>query len=96
MRCVILATFEPPDFGEAMSEPALRREIFAARIARLRQRIRQHGLGALVIYGDREHMAKLCWATGHDPRFEEALPLSNIQAWLPPFWLAPGKAMAMR
>jgi hypothetical protein len=26
----------------------------------------------------------------------EVLPLSNIPAWLPPFWLAPGRVMAMR
>ena len=26
----------------------------------------------------------------------EVLPLSNLAAWLPPFWMAPGKAMAMR
>ena len=26
----------------------------------------------------------------------EVLPFSNIPAWLPPFWLAPGKVMAMR
>jgi hypothetical protein len=26
----------------------------------------------------------------------EVLPLSNMPAWLPPFWLSPGKAMAMR
>jgi hypothetical protein len=26
----------------------------------------------------------------------EVLPFSNIPAWLPPFWLAPGKIMAMR
>ena len=38
------------------------------------------GLGALVIYGDREHMANICWATGHDPRFEEALLLVREQA----------------
>jgi hypothetical protein len=25
----------------------------------------------------------------------EVLPLGNIPAWLPPFWLSPGKAMAM-
>ncbi len=25
----------------------------------------------------------------------EVLSFSNIPAWLPPFWLAPGKAMAM-
>ena len=26
----------------------------------------------------------------------EVLPFSNLAAWLPPFWLAPDKAMAMR
>jgi hypothetical protein len=26
----------------------------------------------------------------------EVLPLSSLAAWLPPFWLSPGKAMAMR
>ena len=26
----------------------------------------------------------------------EVLPFSNLAAWLPPFWLSPGKAMAMR
>ena len=26
----------------------------------------------------------------------DVLPLSSMPAWLPPFWLAPGKAMAMR
>ena len=26
----------------------------------------------------------------------EVLPFSNIPAWLPPFWLAAGKVMAMR
>ena len=25
----------------------------------------------------------------------EVLPFSNIPAWLPPFWLAPGKAMTL-
>ena len=26
----------------------------------------------------------------------EVLPLSNIAGWLPPFWLSPGRAMAIR
>ena len=26
----------------------------------------------------------------------EVLPFSNMAGWLPPFWLAPDKAMAMR
>jgi Creatinase/Prolidase N-terminal domain len=31
------------------------------------------GCDAMVIYGDREHVANISWATGYDPRFEEAL-----------------------
>jgi hypothetical protein len=75
MRRAVLTDIELPDYGEAVSEPSLVREIYEARIARLRQRMKVHGLGALVIYGDREHVANICWATGHDPRFEEALLL---------------------
>jgi hypothetical protein len=28
--------------------------------------------------------------------FPETIVINNIAAWLPPFWLSPGKAMAMR
>lgn len=75
MRRAVLTDIELPDFGEAVSEPTLGRAIYEARITRLRLAMRQHGLGAVVIYGDREHMANICWATGHDPRFEEAILL---------------------
>jgi len=75
MRRAVLTDIELPDFGGPVTEPALGRPIYDARIQRLRERMRQHGLGAVVIYGDREHMANICWATGHDPRFEEAILL---------------------
>ncbi len=75
MRRAVLTGIELPDFGEPVAEPGLGRPLYEARIARLRSRMAQHGLDALVIYGDREHMANICWATGHDPRFEEAILL---------------------
>lgn len=75
MRHAILTGIELPDYGEPVSEPALGRTLFEARLARLRERMQLHGFSALVIYGDREHVANLAWATGHDPRFEEALLL---------------------
>lgn len=75
MRRAVLTEIELPDFGEPVAEPVLGRPLYEARIARLRQRMAQHGLDALVIYGDREHMANISWATGHDPRFEEAILL---------------------
>ena len=75
MRRAILTDIQLPDYGDPVSEPVLGRSIYEARLARLRERMRRHGLDALVIYGDREHVANICWATGHDPRFEEALLL---------------------
>ncbi len=49
------------------------RELYAARLLRLRQRLAAQKLDALVIYGDREHFANISWTTGFDPRFEEAI-----------------------
>ncbi len=74
MRAV-LSEIELPDFGEPVAEPVLGRQIYEARLERLLERMDRHGLDALVIHGDREHMANICWTTGHDPRFEEALLL---------------------
>jgi hypothetical protein len=62
-----------PDFGDPVAEPVLPRSLYAARIARLHDRMAQAGLDAMVIYGDREHAANISWATGYDPRFEEAI-----------------------
>ena len=75
MPNAILTDVELPDFGSPVAEPTLGRAIYAARLERLSARIHDSGLDALVIFGDREHMANICWATGHDPRFEEALLL---------------------
>lgn len=62
-----------PDFGapEIPSAPTLRDYI--ARLTALRSATAARDLDALVIYGDREHFANIHWATGFDPRFEEAV-----------------------
>jgi hypothetical protein len=73
MRRAVLSQIDLPDFGSPEAEPGLSRGLYANRLETLAGRMRQHGLDAVVIYGDREHMANICWATGHDPRFEEAL-----------------------
>lgn len=73
MRRAVLTDIDLPDFGEASVEPVLTGALYAARLERLRARMRLHDLDALVIYGDREHMANISWASGYDPRFEEAL-----------------------
>ncbi len=62
-----------PEFGVPDTRPELPPALYAARLARLMSRMEAAGLSALVVYGDREHCANLAWATGFDPRFEEAL-----------------------
>lgn len=62
-----------PDFGVPEARPALSPDLYAARLQRLRSRVAEAGLSALVVYADREHFANIAWLTGFDPRFEEAL-----------------------
>ena len=75
MRHARLRSLALPDFGEPAVEPRLERAIYDARHIRLVERMVAARFDVLVIYGDREHMANICWATGYDPRFEEALLL---------------------
>jgi Xaa-Pro aminopeptidase len=70
---VTLTDRDWPDFGApAVPAPVTRSEL-AARLALIRDAMAAAGLDALVIYGDREHFANILWASGFDPRFEEAL-----------------------
>lgn len=62
-----------PDFGAPKVPAPVTRGELAARLALIRDAMETAGLDALVIYGDREHAANLLWASGFDPRFEEAL-----------------------
>ena len=73
MRRARLTEISLPDFGIPTVEPVLGRELYLKRIARLEMRLAAEGLDAVVIYGDREHVANIAWATGYDPRFEEAI-----------------------
>ena len=73
MRKARLAAVTLPDFGLPTVEPKLTAQTYAARHKRLLKAMKAAGYDALVIYGDREHVANICWASGYDPRFEEAL-----------------------
>lgn len=46
---------------------------YEERIEAVYQAMRDRGLGALVVYADREHFANMAYLTGFDPRYEEAL-----------------------
>lgn len=62
-----------PDFGVPVVPGAAGLGEMIARLAAIRAAMTGRGLDRLVIYGDREHSANMLWATGFDPRFEEAL-----------------------
>lgn len=62
-----------PDFGAPVLPPPLTLPDMETRLAAIRATMATRGLTRLVIYGDREHFANMLWATGFDPRFEEAL-----------------------
>jgi Xaa-Pro aminopeptidase len=68
-----LADIDLPDFGRPAATPELPPELYAARLARLRERMDGRGYDRLVVYADREHSANLSYLTGFDPRFEEAV-----------------------
>ena len=68
-----LTRLEWPDFGTPSLPAPPTLADYRARLAALRAAGLARGLGALVIYGDREHAANLHWTTGFDPRFEEAV-----------------------
>ena len=70
---VRLIDAELPDFGVPETRPEMPRSIHAERFDRFVRRVRDAGLTAAVVYGDREHFANLAYLTGFDPRFEEAL-----------------------
>jgi Xaa-Pro aminopeptidase len=68
-----LTEVELPDFGMPEAMPELPSDVYAARLARLRERANSRRYDRLVIYADREHSANLAYLTGFDPRFEEAI-----------------------
>jgi Xaa-Pro aminopeptidase len=68
-----LADIELPEVGRPASTPELPTALYAARLARLRERMEADGYDRLVVYADREHSANLAYLTGFDARFEEAI-----------------------
>lgn len=73
-----LTACELPDFGTKDTDVTLPVEIYANRLAALRERMAKESVDQTVIYGDREHNANLQWLTGFDPRFEEAVAVVGL------------------
>ena len=62
-----------PDFGKPDLPPQPNLAEMSVRLGLIRTAMAARSLDRLVVYGDREHAANITWATGFDPRFEEAL-----------------------
>jgi hypothetical protein len=88
-----LARIDLPDFGMPEAEPEIPAPLFAARLARLRERAEARGYDRVVVYADREHSANLAWLTGFDPRFEEAVLIVGPDD--PPAILAGNECLGM-
>ncbi len=73
MHGVALRKIRLPDFGSPEELPVISRSEYEYRLAETKKRMKRCGIDVLVVYGDREHSANLCFLTGYDPRFEEAL-----------------------
>lgn len=73
MRGARLADVSLPDFGMPQERPEIPADLYAARVAGLRERAERASYDRLVVYADREHSANLAYLTGFDPRFEEAI-----------------------
>ena len=72
-RQVELAELNLPDFGLPQQQPSIPAATYQQRIDVALGRALGEGHAGLIVYGDREHSANLCYLTGYDPRFEESL-----------------------
>ncbi|MBI4932421.1 MAG: M24 family metallopeptidase [Actinobacteria bacterium] len=68
-----LLEIERPSFGPVSPPAALGADVYRGHLAALRAAAAERGLTHVLVYGDREHVGNILWATGFDPRFEEAL-----------------------
>ena len=62
-----------PDYGMPAPPPRPSRAALARNLELIRKAMADRGYTHLVVYGDREHFANIQWASGFDPRFEEAV-----------------------
>jgi hypothetical protein len=68
-----LVEIERPHFESVPVPAPVPAEVYRAHLSALRTAASDRGITHVLVYGDREHVGNLMWATGFDPRFEEAL-----------------------
>ncbi len=62
-----------PDYGMPNPPARMSRAGLTRNLVLMREAMAARGYTHLVVYGDREHFANIFWASGYDPRFEEAV-----------------------
>ncbi|GAB3039848.1 M24 family metallopeptidase [Parafrigoribacterium mesophilum] len=82
-----------PAFSALGPEPVLEPAVYEHRVEILRSRMSELGLGAVIVYADREHIANASYLTGFDPRFEEALVV--VQPFGLPVVIAGNESISM-
>ena len=76
---ISLAEVRLPAFDDAAEIPEIPVSEYQARLTETVARMKQARLDILLVYADREHSANLCYLTGFDPRFEEAMLLLDVK-----------------
>jgi Xaa-Pro aminopeptidase len=72
-KAIRLCKVTPPATPEPRIMPEIPCEVYAERLAKVRESMAGRSLDALVIYCDKEHFANFNYLTGFDTRFEEGL-----------------------
>ena len=73
MRKHRLIETEWPQYSMPAAPARASRESLLANLSAMRAAMDRRGYTHLVVYADREHFGNMLWATGFDPRFEEAV-----------------------
>ncbi len=73
MRTHRLIEIDWPEYSMPVAPARPSRDSLLANLSAMRAAMDRRGYTHLVVYADREHFGNMLWATGFDPRFEEAV-----------------------
>ena len=87
-----LVEIDRPAFEPVPPPPPVPAEVYRSHLDALCSAAADRELTHVVVYGDREHVGNLMWATGFDARFEEALLVVGPHG--PPLLLAGNECLS--
>ena len=83
MKITLTKVHGLPEVKLTNQVPVYTKEDYERRFQGLATLMQMRGFDHLVIYGDREHFSNICFLTGFEPRFEEALLVFSKDKWPP-------------